>query len=118
MIEAFRPAWADRYGEMIIDGCCYRKDMVLYPDHIEPFWERRERHVVEIADMYKILRQQPEYLLIGTGQPGLLRVLLETQEYILHQGIQLVAVPTENARQLYNRIYDKCYVIGAFHLGC
>lgn len=111
MIEVFR------YKEIVIDGQCYRTDMVLYPDHVEPFWERREQHLVKIADMHKILQQQPEYLLIGTGQPGLLHVSSETQEYILEQGIQLVVVPTENARRLYNRIYDKCHVIGAFHLG-
>lgn len=112
MIDAFR------FGEMIIDGRCYRTDIVLYPDHVEALWERCEQHVVKIADMRKILLLRPEYLLIGAGQPGLLHVLWETQEYILQQGIQLVTVPTENAIRLYNRIYDKCLIIGAFHLGC
>jgi hypothetical protein len=110
MIEGFS------FGVMQINGKQYFSDVILYPDRIEAQWWRRDKHRVCIADVVEMLRVDPQYLLIGTGQPGNLRVAAETQEYILSQGIQLIYEPTEFAYQMYNEIYMKRWVVGAFHL--
>ena len=57
-------------------------------------------------------------LIIGTGESGQMQVLAETQDFVRACGIQLVFAPTEYAYKMYNDIYAKRRVIGAFHLEC
>jgi hypothetical protein len=80
-------------------------------------WHRQEKHQVTIWDLAKIIKLQPHYLLIGTGDAGELRVLPEAQEYLRSCGIQLVFETTEHVYKLFNAVYSKGRVSGAFHLG-
>lgn len=107
-------------GELVINKQRYMTDLIIYPDWIDPNWrkQRRTECVVAITDLAGIIAERPEYVIIGTGEAGRLRVLLETQEYVRACGIQLVFLPTWNACLLYNAIGAKGYVIGAFHVGC
>jgi hypothetical protein len=112
MIESYS------FGEMVVDGKRYHSDLIIYPDRVDASWWRKEGHQLCIADIDDIVAAQPEYLIVGTGNPGLMKVLPETREYLQNQNIQLVSEPTERAYKTYNEMCTKKRVIGAFHLTC
>lgn len=112
MIESYR------FGEMIIDGKAYRADLIVYPDRIDAGWWRKEGHALCLDDIAKVVAAQPECLVVGTGNPGLMKVLPETREYLQQQGIQLIVEPTEQAYRTYNTLSTTKQTIGAFHLTC
>ncbi len=101
---------------MIIDGKRFLSDLIIYPDRVNSRWLRKKGHQVCIDDIVEIIAGQPEYLIIGTGELGRMRVLPETQDFVQACGIQLVFAPTEYAYKMYNDIYTKRHIIGAFHL--
>ena len=104
------------YGEMIVRGRRYLSDLIIYPNRIDSNWQRKKGHQVCIDDLVEIIAGHPEYLIIGTGESGQMQVLAETQDFVRTCGIQLVFAPTEYASKLYNDIYAKRRVIGAFYL--
>ena len=107
------------YGRMVIDGTCYPSDLIIYPDRIDANWWREQCHQVRLEDIEKLVAGDPEYLIIGTGETGLLNVLPEVQDYLIkRRKTQLVFVPTEYAYEIYNRLCTKHDVVGAFHLAC
>ena len=106
------------YGKMIINGTPYASDLIIYFDKIDGNWQRKWGHLVCIDDIAEAIAKNPEYLIIGTGESGQMRVLPDTQDFVRHSGIQLVFLPTEHASKMYNDIHTKRYVIGAFHLAC
>ncbi|GAK58058.1 hypothetical protein U27_05031 [Candidatus Vecturithrix granuli] len=107
------------YGEIIINRRRYVTDLIIYPDRIDVDWgwQRSSEHTVTITDLSAIIAEHPQYVIIGTGNAGRLRVLSETQEYVRACGIQLVSLPTWRACLLYNKIGAKG-TVGAFHIGC
>ena len=107
-----------RFGEMVVDGKAYQADLVIYPDRIDASWWRKTGHEVCLDDLQDILVAQPEYLVVGTGNPGLMEVLPETQEYLAEHDIDLIVEPTARAYQTYNELCASKRVIGAFHLTC
>jgi hypothetical protein len=106
------------FGEMVVDGKRYHADLILYPDRVDASWWRKEGHQLCIADIEDIVAEQPEYLVVGTGNPGLMKVLPETRDYLKNQNIQLIFEPTERAYKTYNDLSPKKRVVGAFHLTC
>lgn len=112
MIESYR------FGEMVVDGKAYHADLIVFPDRIEASWWRKEGHKLCIADLAEVVAAQPECLVVGTGNPGLMTVLPETRKHLQQQGIQLVVEPTAQAYQTYNNLSATTRVVGAFHLTC
>lgn len=112
MIESYR------FGEMVVDGKTYHADLIVYPDRVDASWWRKEGHKLGIADIADVINAQPECLVVGTGNPGLMKVLPETRNHLQQQGIQLIVEPTEQAYTTYNKLSVTKRVIGAFHLTC
>ena len=113
MIESYR------FGKMVIDGQTYQRDLIIYPDRVNAHWWRKTGHEVCVEDIHEIIAAQPECLVVGTGKPGLMKVLAETQDVLNTQGIELIAAPTNRAYQAFNKeLQNQRYVIGAFHLTC
>ena len=107
-----------KFGEMVVDGKRYHADLIIYPNRVDANWWRKNGHQLCITDIEDIVAEQPEYLVVGTGNPGLMRVLPETQEYLQNQNIQLVSEPTGRAYKTYNEMCTQKRVIGVFHLTC
>jgi hypothetical protein len=112
MIESYR------FGEMVIDGKAYHADLIVYPERIDAGWWRKEGHTLCLADIAEVVAAQPECFVVGTGNPGLMKVLPETRKHLQQQGIQLIVEPTEQAYQTYNTLSTTKQTIGAFHLTC
>ena len=107
-----------RFGEMIVDGKRYSSDLIIYPDRVDASWWRKEGHQLCLDDIQDIIAEKPECLVVGTGNPGFMRVLPETQKYLQKQGIQLISEPTERAYKTFNKLQPVKRIIGAFHLTC
>ncbi len=107
------------FGKMVIKGKQYTSDLIIYPNSIDDNWWRKSGHKVCLDDIQDILAAQPECLVVGTGKPGMMKVLPETQEYFQQKGIELIAQPTGEAYKTFNRLLQgEKKVVGAFHLTC
>jgi hypothetical protein len=81
-------------------------------------------------DLEDVLETKPDVIVVGTGNPGLMRVLPETEKLIKSKGIKLIVQPTKEACQTYNQLSSSQSagqltqmrsigkVIALFHLTC
>jgi len=106
------------FGKITIDGKTYTSDVIIYPDHVDPSWWRREGHLLQIADLHDIINAKIPVLIIGTGFYGTMRVPQETVEYLKSNRIETYIENTKKAVELYNEIIPKKPVIAALHLTC
>lgn len=108
-----------RFGRIVIEGKSYTSDVIVFPDRVRDGWWRNEGHELCPADLWEVVQEKPEVLVVGTGQSGLMRVLPETGEYLEQQGIQLIVQRTAEACQTFNRLCRSGQrVVAALHLTC
>ena len=106
------------FGEIKVSGKTYRADIIIYPNHIDAHWWRKQGHNLDIDDIKEVLDAKPEVIIIGTGQPGHMQVDDKTRGEIRNHGIETIIVPTDEACQEYNRIAKNKKVIACLHLTC
>lgn len=106
------------FGRIVIDGKTYTQDLILTPEGVQADWWRLESHRLQLPDIAAALATKPQVLIVGTGQPGRLRVDPELSRYLAEQGIELVELPTAQACQRYNLLASRQRVVAAFHLTC
>ena len=100
------------FGVMVINGKRYTSDVIVFPEKIIDGWWRREGHKVYTEDLKEIL-------VIGTGYYGLMKISPEASEALKSHEIELVAQPTGEAYQTFNKLLkSNKRVAGAFHLTC
>ena len=107
-----------QFGKITISGKTYRTDVIIYPDHIDANWWRKQGHSLTIADIKEVIDAKPDVIVIGTGETGLMQVEKDTMEYMKKLGIKTVILPTKRAYQEYNRLADTKKVIACLHLTC
>ena len=107
-----------QFGRIVIDGQTYTSDVIIYPHRVKDEWWRREGHRLSADDLGEVLDCQPEVMVVGTGDPGIMRVLPETEKLIESRGIKLVIQPTREACQTFNRLSSSQKVIALLHLTC
>jgi len=106
------------FGEVVINGKRYTLDVIIYPDRVKSDWWRKEGHQLCIDDLEDALDQKPDVIVVGTGNPGLMRVLPETEKLIQAKKIKLIVQPTKEACKTYNRLSSSQKVIAMLHLTC
>ena len=109
-----------KFGEIIIDHVPYRNDVIVYLDHVQDNWWRKEGHKLQVIDIQGSIEQaNPKTVVIGTGKFGVMRISKEVKEYLNRQEIKLYAEPTEKAVKIYNRLIQiETRILGGFHLTC
>jgi len=107
-----------RFGEIIIDGRRYSRDVIIYPDHVEGGWWREEGHSVARSDLREVLETHPAVLVIGQENPGRMQVPDDTRRELEEDGIELIVQPTSEAVSTYNRLCNVRRVVAALHLTC
>lgn len=107
-----------QFGKITISGKTYRTDVIIYPDHIDANWWRKQGHSLAIVDIREVIDAKPDVIVIGTGEPGLMQVEKDTMEYMKKLGVKTVILPTKRAYQEYNRLADTKKVIACLHLTC
>jgi len=106
------------FGSIEIDGEKYRKDCILFPDHVFSSWWRKKGHRLQTEDLEKVFSEGPDLLVIGTGNNGRMEIPDDTRKAIEARGIEMFEAPTAEAVKKYNTEKDSRHVVGAFHLTC
>jgi hypothetical protein len=106
------------FGSIVIKEKRYSSDVIIYPDRIKDDWWRREGHQLCIDDLEDVIEQNPDVILVGTGNPGLMKVLPETKKHIKSRGINLIVQNTKDACKTYNQLSSSQKVIALLHLTC
>jgi len=114
------------FGSITIDGKTYNHDVeVRWTGEVLP-WRRRESHVIDVEDIKRAMEQNPETIIIGTGESGIAQVTEEAKNFIKGKGIELIIDLTEQATRTFNIRKEESgeeegkqnKVIGLFHLTC
>ena len=106
------------FGEIVIDKRRYSNDVIIYPDRVDGRWWREEGHSLAPEDIWEVLQSPPDVLVIGQGSSSRMDVPYETRRKLQGVGIQVIAEPTDQACQTYNRLRGKRRVVAALHLTC
>lgn len=107
-----------RFGHLVVDGQAHDRDAIILPDRVLGGWWRKEGHALHPDDLGAVLEAAPEVLVVGQGAYGRMRVTPEASRVLREAGIELVAQPTEQACQTYNRLREERPVAAALHLTC
>lgn len=120
MIEEYK------FGSIIIDSKTLDYDVeVRWTDEVLKWW-RKESHIIDIDDVKRAVEQNPDTIVIGTGETGVAKVTEEAKNFIKEKGIKLIIDFTEQATKTFNVVNEDSLeeegeqdkVIGLFHLAC
>ncbi len=111
------------FGEMIVQGHRYNKDLIILCQgqncQIYPNWWRKEGHLLQPEDLDLIWEAKPEYLIVGTGASGIMKVDSRVIEKAKTLGIKLEVAKTAEAVKMFNKLLGETLSLaGAFHLTC
>jgi hypothetical protein len=107
-----------RFGHIQIDGQSFIGDVIVLPDGVVSNWWRKEGHMLYPEDLDAVFEAAPHVLVVGQGLPGRMRVNPATERALQAAGIELVALPTQQACQTYNERCQGQAVAAALHLTC
>lgn len=107
-----------RFGHIVIDGQSHSRDVIVLSDGVIGGWWRKEGHTLHTEDLEVVFEASPEVLVVGQGTFSHMRVTGETRQALQAAGIELHALPTENACQTYNSLREQRTVAAALHLAC
>jgi len=107
------------FGSMTISGKRYTSDLKIINGRIFPNWRRKKGHSVAADEVTDILNAKPDYLIIGSGKFGLMKISDQVRNYMSDCGIQVIVEPSKTAMKTYNQMCAAGKnVAGAFHLSC
>jgi hypothetical protein len=107
------------FGRIDIDGTAYTSDVIIYPEHVQAHWWRKEGHSLCMEDLEEVLRDPPQVLVIGTGCYGQMRPPPATLEALRACGIEPRVMKTGEAVAEFNRMLrEAARVVAALHLTC
>ncbi len=128
MIEEYK------FGTITINGKTYNYDVEVrwmpQEENVYQFeilkWWRKEGHIIDIVDVERAVKENPDAIVIGTGSMGVAKVTKECEVFIKQKGIRLIIDRTEEAVRTFNIILEEAEeekgkkekLIGLFHLTC
>ncbi|MEO0102582.1 MAG: MTH938/NDUFAF3 family protein [candidate division WOR-3 bacterium] len=107
------------FGWIIIDRVKYTSDVIItvngeIKNRYEDF--SGSSHFLSRAEAEKLLAENPEIVIIGTGQSGCLSLPPETEDYLREKRVDFISSPTPEAIEVFNR--EKRKKSALFHLTC
>jgi hypothetical protein len=107
------------FGSVVINGAQYTSDVIVMGEKIKAGWWRKEGHVLHASDVEDALEEfLPEVVVIGTGYSGMMKVPVETKQYLKTKGVELRVEKTEEACRVFNTLSKSKRVLAALHLTC
>ena len=108
-----------RFGHIDIEGHGYDADVLIFPDHVQERWWRKEGHQLAREDLETVLTEKPEVLVVGTGYYGRMKVPEATIDSLRSAGIDVRIEKTSEAVAEFNRLQRECArIVAALHLTC
>ena len=113
MIEEFS------FGRIVVDGVTYTSDIKIVQGRVVLDWWRKKGHSVGIEDVQDILESKPSILVIGKGQPGMMRSSKSLRKFLEKNEIELIEEKTSQAITTYNSLLQQEKEVSAgFHISC
>jgi len=107
------------FGRLVVNGETHTRDVIVFPDCVQPSWWRRKGHEVCAGDLQEVLAAAADVVVFGTGAHGLVKVLPEARDALVATGAAVVEEPTESACETFNRLHaEGKKVVAALHLTC
>lgn len=114
MIEEYR------FGHIKIQGREYKDDLTMSQEQVIDYpWWRKSGHRVEVEDVRKLLDLEPNVLVLGQGQPGMMKSTQNLRQHLQKVGIRLIEKPSDQAAKSLNQLLEQGEkVCAGFHLTC
>ncbi len=107
------------FGRIEIDGKVYTSDVIIYDDHVNSSWWRKEGHYLQVEDIEEILNAKPDVFVLGTGKYGTMKVSNGVIKELESRGIEFMYANTDDACNKHNEISGSGKkVVTALHLTC
>jgi hypothetical protein len=107
------------FGHIDVEGHSYDADVIIFPDHVQERWWRREGHRLLREDLETVLAEKPEVLVVGTGYYGRMQVPEETLDSLQSAGVEVRVSNTSDAVEEFNRLQrEYARIVAALHLTC
>ena len=104
---------------MTISGKRYTSDLKIINGQVFPDWWRKKGHSVADDEVADIINAKPDYLIIGSGKFGLMKVSDDLRGVLSDCGVEVIIERSKTAVKIYNKMYvDGKNIAGAFHLSC
>ncbi len=101
MIEEYK------FGSITIDGKTYDYDIeVRWTGEILKWW-RKESHIIDFGDIQRAIDQNPDTIVVGTGESGLAKVTDRLKQEVKAKRIELIIDRTEQATKTFNIIVEE-----------
>jgi hypothetical protein len=110
-----------RFGEIVIDGIHYTKDLKIIKGKIFDNWWRSQGHTLQLSDIQDVVAAKPGTLIVGTGAYGRMVLRPGLSEELESKGIRIEALPTEPAIKKFNELASQNghdTIALAIHLTC
>ena len=110
-----------RFGEIVIDGIRYTKDLKIIKGKIFGNWWRSQGHTLQLSDIMDVVAAKPGTLIVGTGAYGRMVLSPGLSEELKSRGIRIEALSTEQAIKKFNELSSRNgheAVALAVHLTC
>ena len=109
------------FGEIVIDGIRYTKDLKIIRGKTFDNWWRSQGHTLQLSDILDVVAAKPSTLIVGTGAYGRMVVKPGLSEELNSKGIRIEALPTKSAIQRFNELASQLgheNIAIALHLTC
>ena len=107
------------FGKIAVNDVAYTTDIKIVQGRVVSNWWRKSGHRVDVDDIKDILEAKPNILVIGRGQPGLMKSTASLREHLENHGIELVEEKTSKAVRTFNRLLkEEKDVCAGFHIAC
>ncbi len=111
------------FGSLTFKNKTYNRDLIIIKtpkdEKIFSNWWRKEGHRLQIEDLEEVWKTPVEFLIVGTGAYGVMKVDPEVEKKAKELNIKIEAYRTDQAVKRFNELYSSnTSVAGAFHLTC
>jgi len=107
------------FGRIGVSGREYDADIIIFPNHVQERWWRRQGHRLAQEDLETVIANAPQLLVIGTGYYGRMQVPEETLATLQAEGIEVRVSKTSEAIAEFNRLQRDCArIVAALYLTC
>lgn len=107
------------FGKIVVNNTLFTSDIKIINGSVIPNWWRKRGHLVEVDDIHDILQAKPKMVILGKGDPGLMKSSLSLQKSLQTNGIELIEETTPQAIQRFNRLFkDGIKIAAGFHISC
>ena len=107
-----------QFGQIVVSGKKYTSDVIIFPDRVTDNWWRKTGHQLCLKDIAEVMTENPEVLVVGTGDSGLMKVLPEVERGVETQGIKLIMEATDQACHRYNQLCHSQRAVASLHITC